>query len=53
MRVASVIVLDNAGFRTLDFVVPSREIFGQTSITILYHCFHEIEISNMFSHVDS
>jgi SanA protein len=35
-----VIFLDYAGFRTLDSVVRSREIFGQSSITIISQAFH-------------
>ncbi|MCB0383707.1 MAG: YdcF family protein [Psychroserpens sp.] len=34
------IVLDYAGFRTLDSVVRSKEIFGQDSITIISQQFH-------------
>ncbi len=34
------IYLDYAGFRTLDSVVRSREIFGQQSITIISQPFH-------------
>ena len=33
---AKAIYLDYAGFRTLDSVVRAREIFGQTSITIIF-----------------
>ena len=36
----SVIYLDYAGFRTLDSVVRVKEIFGQTSITIISQRFH-------------
>ncbi len=36
----SVIYLDYAGFRTLDSVVRAKEIFGQTSITIISQRFH-------------
>jgi len=35
-----IIYLDYAGFRTLDSVVRSKEIFGQTSITIISQAFH-------------
>lgn len=35
-----VIVLDYAGFRTLDSVVRCKEIFGQDSITIVSQYFH-------------
>jgi len=37
---ATVIYLDYAGFRTLDSVVRSREIFGQNSITVISQSFH-------------
>ena len=36
----SVIVLDYAGFRTLDSVVRSRKVFGQDSLTIISQAFH-------------
>ena len=37
---ASAIYLDYAGFRTLDSVVRADKIFGQKSITIISHRFH-------------
>ncbi len=37
---ADKIILDYAGFRTLDSVVRSKEIFGQDSITIISQKFH-------------
>lgn len=37
---ANKIYLDYAGFRTLDSVVRAKEIFGQTSITIISQKFH-------------
>jgi SanA protein len=37
---ANKIFLDFAGFRTLDSVVRAKEIFGQTSITIISQKFH-------------
>lgn len=37
---ASDIVLDFAGFRTLDSVVRSKEIFGQSKLTIISQGFH-------------
>ncbi|WP_239541180.1 SanA/YdcF family protein [Cryomorpha ignava] len=37
---ASLIYLDFAGFRTLDSVVRSKEIFSQTSITVVSQSFH-------------
>ncbi len=36
----SVIVLDFAGFRTLDSVVRSQKVFGQNKITIISQAFH-------------
>lgn len=36
----NVIFLDYAGFRTLDSVVRAKEIFGQTSFTIISQRFH-------------
>lgn len=36
----SVIVLDYAGFRTLDSVVRSQKVFGQKKITIISQAFH-------------
>jgi SanA protein len=37
---SSVIFLDYAGFRTFDSVVRLRDIFGQTSVTIISQPFH-------------
>ena len=37
---ANKIFLDYAGFRTLDSVIRAKEIFGQTSITIISQKFH-------------
>lgn len=34
------IILDYAGFRTLDSVVRAKEVFGQDSITIVSQLFH-------------
>lgn len=34
------IVLDYAGFRTLDSIVRAKEVFGQSSITVISHRFH-------------
>ncbi len=45
------ISLDFAGFRTLDSVVRSKEIFGQDSITIVtqkFHCYRSLFIANHF-----
>lgn len=47
----SKIVLDYAGFRTLDSVVRAKEIFGQTSLTFISQKFHNqraIYIANQF-----
>jgi len=48
---ASVITLDYAGLRTLDSIVRSKEIFGQSKITIItqsFHCYRALFISNYF-----
>lgn len=37
---ADKIFLDYAGFRTLDSIVRSKEVFGQTSITVISQQFH-------------
>lgn len=45
------IILDYAGFRTLDSVVRSNKVFGQTSITIVSQDFHNkraLFIANFF-----
>jgi SanA protein len=34
------IIMDNAGFRTLDSILRCRDIFGQTSFTIISQPFH-------------
>lgn len=34
------IVLDYAGFRTLDSVIRAQKVFGQSSITVVSHRFH-------------
>ncbi len=34
------IILDHAGFRTLDSVVRAKDIFGQTQLTIISQKFH-------------
>lgn len=47
----SKIILDYAGFRTLDSVVRAKEIFGQTSLTFISQKFHNqraIYIANHF-----
>lgn len=46
------IILDFAGFRTLDSVIRAKEIFGQNSLTIISQKFHNeraIYISNHFN----
>jgi SanA protein len=45
------IFLDYAGFRTLDSMIRAKEIFGQTSITVISQKFHNqraIYIGNQF-----
>ena len=45
----SVVTLDFAGFRTLDSVVRSKEVFGQHSVTIItqeFHCYRSLFIAN-------
>ncbi|MEQ9403783.1 MAG: ElyC/SanA/YdcF family protein [Cyclobacteriaceae bacterium] len=45
------ITMDFAGFRTLDSVVRSKEVFGQDSITIVtqqFHCYRSLFIANKF-----
>lgn len=37
---STVIYLDYAGFRTFDSIVRLKEIFGQTSVTIISQPFH-------------
>lgn len=47
----TVISLDFAGFRTLDSVVRSKEVFGQDAITIVtqeFHCYRSLFIANHF-----
>lgn len=46
------IYLDYAGFRTLDSVVRAKEIFGQTSITIISHRFHNERAIYIAEHHD-
>ncbi|MCL4146608.1 UNVERIFIED_CONTAM: hypothetical protein GTU68_063456 [Idotea baltica] len=49
---ANRIFLDYAGFRTLDSVVRAKEIFGQTSVTVISQRFHNqraIYIANHFN----
>ncbi|MEM0939439.1 MAG: ElyC/SanA/YdcF family protein [Bacteroidota bacterium] len=47
----TVVSLDYAGFRTLDSVVRSKEVFGQESITIVtqeFHCYRSLFIAKYF-----
>ncbi|MBC6401817.1 MAG: YdcF family protein [Ekhidna sp.] len=47
----SVVSLDYAGFRTLDSIVRSKEIFGQHSIIIVtqeFHCYRALFIAKYF-----
>jgi SanA protein len=48
---ATAITLDYAGLRTLDSVVRSKEIFGQSKITIItqpFHCYRALFISDYY-----
>ena len=49
---ASLIYLDFAGFRTLDSVVRSREIFSQTSVTVVSQSFHNERALYIAHHKD-
>ncbi|GAB4234428.1 MAG: hypothetical protein Tsb0034_08040 [Ekhidna sp.] len=45
----TLISLDFAGFRTLDSVVRSKEVFGQDKVTIVtqeFHCYRSLFIAN-------
>ena len=47
----SAITLDFAGFRTLDSVVRSKEVFGQDSIILItqkFHCYRALFIANHY-----
>jgi len=47
----SVITLDYAGLRTLDSIVRCKEVFGQSTITIVtqpFHCYRAIFISEYY-----
>jgi len=46
------ITMDFAGFRTLDSVVRSKEVFGQTSITIISQKFHNQRALFLANHRD-
>jgi len=46
------IFLDYAGFRTLDSVVRVKEIFGQTSVTIISQQFHNERALYLAKHFD-
>ena len=49
---ADKIILDYAGFRTLDSIVRSKEIFGQKSITIISQQFHNERAIYIAKHKD-
>ncbi len=49
---ANRIVLDNAGFRTLDSILRCRDIFGQTSFTIISQAFHNKRALYIANHKD-
>ncbi|MEM6737925.1 MAG: ElyC/SanA/YdcF family protein [Bacteroidota bacterium] len=47
----TVVSLDYAGFRTLDSIVRSKQVFGQGSITIVtqeFHCYRSLFIAKYF-----
>lgn len=47
----TVVSLDYAGFRTLDSVVRSKEVFGQNQLTIItqeFHCYRSLFIADFF-----
>lgn len=46
------IVLDFAGFRTLDSVIRAKEIFGQTTFTIISQQFHNERAIYLAQHFD-
>ena len=46
------IVLDYAGFRTLDSVIRAKEVFGQDSITIISQEFHNQRAIYIAQHYD-
>ncbi|CAM1364684.1 conserved hypothetical protein [Tenacibaculum sediminilitoris] len=46
------IFLDYAGFRTLDSVVRVKEVFGQTSVTIISQQFHNERALYLANHFD-
>lgn len=48
----SKIYLDYAGFRTLDSVVRVKEVFGQTSVTIISQQFHNERALYLANHFD-
>ncbi|AZJ31335.1 SanA/YdcF family protein [Tenacibaculum mesophilum] len=48
----SKIYLDYAGFRTLDSMVRVKEIFGQTSVTIISQQFHNERALYLANHFD-
>ncbi len=48
----SVIYLDYAGFRTFDSVIRSKEIFGQTKITVISQKFHNERAVLLIKHIN-
>ncbi len=46
------IFFDNAGFRTLDSILRCRDIFGQTSFTIISQTFHNQRALYIANHKD-
>lgn len=47
----TVVSLDYAGFRTLDSIIRSKEVFGQDKITIVtqeFHCYRSLFIADFF-----
>ena len=48
----SKIYLDYAGFRTLDSVVRVKDVFGQTSVTIISQQFHNERALYLANHFD-
>lgn len=48
----SVIYLDYAGFRTFDSAIRSKEIFGQTKITVISQKFHNERAVLLIKHIN-
>jgi SanA protein len=49
---ANHIIMDNAGFRTLDSILRCRDVFGQTSFTIISQTFHNQRAVFIANHKD-